>query len=158
MTNSQNVDDCLPPRTSGKQHRRAEEGDKMGWHSGMMKGLTSHIGKPYTYTDISATTQYRPTDISVGSYNIHQVLQQKLKLLLLFFQELQQQLQHWQQRTDDMLQEKQQELNIVSCKRIVNLDRLTEMRRKVSISYWWKSVSEQLLLLNRLHTQILDDH
>ncbi|XP_068590725.1 dynein regulatory complex protein 9 isoform X1 [Cebidichthys violaceus] len=46
------------------------------------------------------------------------------------FQELQQQLQQWQQRTTQMQQEKEQQLNSVCCKRTVNLDRLTEMRRK----------------------------
>ncbi|XP_059195730.1 dynein regulatory complex protein 9 [Centropristis striata] len=44
--------------------------------------------------------------------------------------ELQQLLQQWQQSTKQMLQEKEQQLNSVSCKRTVNLDRLTEMRRK----------------------------
>ncbi|XP_044064010.1 dynein regulatory complex protein 9 isoform X2 [Siniperca chuatsi] len=44
--------------------------------------------------------------------------------------ELQQQLQQWQQRTKQMLQEKEQQLNSVRCKRTVNLDRLVEMRRK----------------------------
>nr|XP_046256498.1 dynein regulatory complex protein 9 isoform X1 [Scatophagus argus] len=44
--------------------------------------------------------------------------------------ELQQQLQQWQKRTKQMLQEKEQQLNSVCCKRTVNLDRLTEMRRK----------------------------
>ncbi|XP_045901109.1 dynein regulatory complex protein 9 [Micropterus dolomieu] len=45
-------------------------------------------------------------------------------------EELQQQLQQWQQRTKQMLQEMEQQLNSVRCKRTVNLDRLTEMRRK----------------------------
>ncbi|XP_068590726.1 dynein regulatory complex protein 9 isoform X2 [Cebidichthys violaceus] len=45
-------------------------------------------------------------------------------------EELQQQLQQWQQRTTQMQQEKEQQLNSVCCKRTVNLDRLTEMRRK----------------------------
>ncbi|XP_070768799.1 dynein regulatory complex protein 9 [Enoplosus armatus] len=44
--------------------------------------------------------------------------------------ELQEQLQQWQQRTTQMLQEKKQQLNNVCCKRTVKLDRLTEMRRK----------------------------
>ncbi|XP_031734467.1 dynein regulatory complex protein 9-like [Anarrhichthys ocellatus] len=44
--------------------------------------------------------------------------------------ELQQQLQQWRQRTTQMQQEKEQQLNSVCCKRTVNLDRLTEMRRK----------------------------
>ncbi|XP_029361212.1 dynein regulatory complex protein 9-like [Echeneis naucrates] len=44
--------------------------------------------------------------------------------------ELQQQLQLWQQRTKQMLQEKEQQLNNVRCKRTVNLDKLSHMRRK----------------------------
>ncbi|KAK9513295.1 hypothetical protein VZT92_026839 [Zoarces viviparus] len=43
--------------------------------------------------------------------------------------ELQQQLQQWQQRTTQMQQEKVKQLNRVCCKRTMNLDRLTEMRR-----------------------------
>ncbi|TNN72924.1 IQ domain-containing protein G [Liparis tanakae] len=42
-----------------------------------------------------------------------------------------QQLQQLQQSTGPMLQEKEQELNSLCCKRTVNLDRLSEMRRKV---------------------------
>uniref|UniRef100_A0A3B4TZ63 Dynein regulatory complex protein 9 n=2 Tax=Seriola dumerili TaxID=41447 RepID=A0A3B4TZ63_SERDU len=45
-------------------------------------------------------------------------------------EELQQQLQQWQQRTKQMLQEKEQQLNSVRCKRTVNLDKLSDMRRK----------------------------
>ncbi|XP_026226858.1 dynein regulatory complex protein 9 [Anabas testudineus] len=44
-------------------------------------------------------------------------------------EELQQQLQQWQQLTNQMLEEKEQQLNSVSCKRTVNWDKLSEMRR-----------------------------
>ncbi|XP_028985202.1 dynein regulatory complex protein 9 isoform X2 [Betta splendens] len=43
---------------------------------------------------------------------------------------LQQQLQQWQQLTIQMLEEKEQQLNSVSCKQTVNWDKLSEMRRK----------------------------
>ncbi|XP_039974109.1 dynein regulatory complex protein 9 [Xiphias gladius] len=45
-------------------------------------------------------------------------------------EELQQQLQQWQECTKMMLQEKEQQLNSVRCRRTVNLDKLSEMRRK----------------------------
>lgn len=70
--------------------------------------------------------------VSKVSFIIHD--KQLILLLLLCSQELQQQLQQWQQRTKQMLQEMEQQLNSVRCKRTVNLDRLTEMRRKVSSS------------------------
>ncbi|KAM4580978.1 uncharacterized protein PAE49_005636 isoform 2-T2 [Odontesthes bonariensis] len=44
--------------------------------------------------------------------------------------ELQQVLYQWQRRTKQMLQEKENQLNSVCCKRTVNLDKLMEMRRK----------------------------
>ncbi|KAM6936669.1 dynein regulatory complex protein 9 [Lycodopsis pacificus] len=53
-----------------------------------------------------------------------------LKPSVRLFQELKQQLQQWRQRTTQMQQEKEQQLNSVCCKRTVNLDRLMEMRRK----------------------------
>ncbi|GAA6217567.1 dynein regulatory complex protein 9 [Lates japonicus] len=43
---------------------------------------------------------------------------------------LQLQLQQWQEHTQQMLQEKEQQLNHVHCKRTVNLEKLSEMRRK----------------------------
>ncbi|KAI3361458.1 hypothetical protein L3Q82_013623, partial [Scortum barcoo] len=64
----------------------------------------------------------------------HVEIPSKVALKGFFFplpeEELQQQLQQWQQRTKRMLQEKEQQLNSVCCKRTVNLDRLMEMRRK----------------------------
>lgn len=44
--------------------------------------------------------------------------------------ELQEQQQQWRQRTQQMLQETEQKVNDVCCKRTVNMDKLTEMRRK----------------------------
>ncbi|XP_035528213.1 dynein regulatory complex protein 9 [Morone saxatilis] len=44
--------------------------------------------------------------------------------------ELQEQLQQWQQSTKQMLQKKEQQLNSLCCKRTLNLDRLTDMKRK----------------------------
>ncbi|XP_035484047.2 dynein regulatory complex protein 9 [Scophthalmus maximus] len=43
---------------------------------------------------------------------------------------LQQQLQQWQQHTKQMLHEKEEQLNKVCRSRIVNLDKVTEMKRK----------------------------
>lgn len=47
------------------------------------------------------------------------------------FQELQK-LKHWEQSTEQMMQEREELLNSIGSKRTVNLDRLAEMRRKVS--------------------------
>lgn len=52
-------------------------------------------------------------------------------IMLLIFQELQQ-LKQWEQSTERMMQEREQLLNSIGSKRTVNLDRLAEMRRKVS--------------------------
>ncbi|KAM9852584.1 dynein regulatory complex protein 9-like [Aulostomus maculatus] len=46
------------------------------------------------------------------------------------YEELQQQLRQWKQRTQLLQQDKQQQLNNARCKRTVNLDKLMEMRRK----------------------------
>ncbi|KAF0044981.1 hypothetical protein F2P81_001510 [Scophthalmus maximus] len=46
------------------------------------------------------------------------------------FSVLQQQLQQWQQHTKQMLHEKEEQLNKVCRSRIVNLDKVTEMKRK----------------------------
>lgn len=72
-------------------------------------------------------------------------------MLLLLLQELLQQLQQWEQQTKQMLQEKEQQLNSVGCKRTVDLDRLTEMKRKVSRSYCWTCLGELSRMLNRMH-------
>nr|XP_020467334.1 IQ domain-containing protein G-like [Monopterus albus] len=45
-------------------------------------------------------------------------------------EEVQQKLEEWQQRTQQMLQEKKQQLNNVCCQKTVNLDKVSEMRRK----------------------------
>lgn len=52
-------------------------------------------------------------------------------IMLLMFQELQQ-LKQWEQSTEQMMLEREQLLNSIGSKRTVNLDRLAEMRRKVS--------------------------
>lgn len=52
-------------------------------------------------------------------------------IMLLIFQELQQ-LKQWEQSTEQMMLEREQLLNSIGSKRTVNLDRLAEMRRKVS--------------------------
>lgn len=52
-------------------------------------------------------------------------------IMLLMFQELQK-LKQWEQSTEQMMQEREQLLNSIGSKRTVNLDRLAEMRRKVS--------------------------
>lgn len=52
-------------------------------------------------------------------------------IMLLMFQELQQ-LKQWEQSTEQMMQEREQLLNSIGSKRTVNLDRLAEMRRKVT--------------------------
>ncbi|XP_034384390.1 dynein regulatory complex protein 9 [Cyclopterus lumpus] len=58
------------------------------------------------------------------------VHERSVKFLQSHHEELQLQLQQWQQRTRQMKQEKEQQLNSVCCKRTMNLDRLSEMRRK----------------------------
>lgn len=49
---------------------------------------------------------------------------------MLILQELQL-LKHWEQSTEQMMQEREELLNSIGSKRTVNLDRLAEMRRKV---------------------------
>lgn len=51
--------------------------------------------------------------------------------VLLILQELQL-LKHWEQSTEQMMQEREELLNSIGSKRTVNLDRLAEMRRKVN--------------------------
>lgn len=55
----------------------------------------------------------------------------QIDVVLLTFQELQK-LKHWEQSTEQMMQEREELLNSIGSKRTVNLDRLAEMRRKVS--------------------------
>lgn len=61
------------------------------------------------------------------------VLLLQIDVVLLTFQELQK-LKHWEQSTEQMMQEREELLNSIGSKRTVNLDRLAEMRRKVSAS------------------------
>lgn len=41
-------------------------------------------------------------------------------------------MKHWEQSTEQMMQEREELLNSIGSKRTVNLDRLAEMRRKVT--------------------------
>ncbi|XP_068425357.1 dynein regulatory complex protein 9 [Clinocottus analis] len=58
------------------------------------------------------------------------VHERSVKFLQSHHEELKQQLLQWQQRTEQMLQEKEQQLNSVCCRRTVTLDKLSEMKRK----------------------------
>lgn len=53
------------------------------------------------------------------------------KFLQKKFEELQK-LKHWEQSTEQMMQEREELLNSIGSKRTVNLDRLAEMRRKLA--------------------------
>lgn len=75
------------------------------------------------------------------------VLLLQIDVVLLTFQELQK-LKHWEQSTEQMMQEREELLNSIGSKRTVNLDRLAEMRRKVSASQIKKKKKKHMTPLN----------